>query len=185
MKLLKNTEMLKKKVVNAKKIFWGNLRKTNRDAPTKTRVEFLRKIPIFSKLSKNQLEEVANIVYERHYDENEFIFQMNQPGAALFMIQEGQVAVEIPTEEGVAQLAVLKHNAFIGEIALLDDSPRSASAKALEHTTALALSRDDLNTLLQTEPVIASQIYKSLATIIATRLKATNELLEKESEAAA
>ncbi len=170
----------------ALRIFWGQLRKNDRVDVDSDKIKFLKRIPFFEHLKKNQLEQVAQLVYERDYRENEFVFEVDQPGAALFIIQHGEVSVEIPQEQGDAtQLAVLGKHAFLGELALLDETPRSASARALVPTKVFALFRKDLAHLSETHPDITSQIYSTLALIIGNRLKATNELIEKRLKAVA
>lgn len=174
----------------ALRIFWGHIRKSNREAYEVDKIKFLKKIPFFENLKKHQLNEVASVVYEREYREGEFVFEVGQPGAALFIIQHGEVSVEIANErEGesaeVTQLAVLAKHAFLGELALLDESPRSASARALVPTKVIALFRKDLDQLALTHPDITTNIYKSLAIIIGNRLKATNDLIERKLKAVA
>lgn len=170
----------------ALRIFWGQLRRSDRENIDTDKLKFLKKIPFFENLKKNQLEQVAQMVYERDYRENEFVFEIDQPGAALFIIQQGEISVEIPQEDGeFAQLAVLGKHSFLGELALLDESPRSASARALVPTKVFALFRKDLAHLAETHPDITSQIYGALALIIGNRLKATNELIEKRLKVAA
>lgn len=164
----------------AQRILWGPLRSSERQAQDKDRLKFLKKIPFFEKLKKNQLEEVDRLIYEREYNENEFLFEAGHPGAALFIIQQGEVSVEIPQEsDQPTQLAVLGKQSFIGELALLDETPRSASARAIVPTRVFALFRKDLDQLAETNPDITSEIYRALAVIIGHRLKATNDLFEK------
>ena len=171
---------------SALRIFWGQLRKNDRDDVDADKLKFLKKIPFFENLKKHQLEQVAQIVYERNYRENEFIFESDQPGAALFIIQSGEISVEMPQEHAEAtQLAVLGKHSFLGELALLDESPRSASARTLVPTKVFALFRKDLAHLAETHPDITSHIYSALALIIGNRLKATNELIEKRLKAVA
>lgn len=171
---------------SAKRIFWGPLRRNDRNQVETDKVKFLKKIPFFADLNKHQLEQVSKVVYERRYEEGEYIFELNQPGAALFIIQSGEIAVEIAHASGdVTTLAVLGKTAFFGELALLDESPRSASARAQVTTHVLALFRKDLDNLTKTDPDISTGIYKSLATIIGNRLKATNDLIEKKLKVAA
>ena len=86
--------------------------------------------------------------------------------------------VEIYRETSTTRLAVLESGAFFGEMALLDDTPRSANARALEPTRALALYRNDLNGLRHRHPRTACQIYRSLASMIGDRLRSTNELVQ-------
>jgi len=171
----------------ALRIFWGQLRRPDREDVDADKIKFLKRIPFFENLKKTQLEHVSQMVYERDYRENEFLFEIGQPGAALFIIQSGEISVEIPSEssEGPTQLAVLGKHSFLGELALLDESPRSASARALVPTKVFALFRKDLNHLAEIHPDISSQIYSTLSLIIGNRLKATNELIEKRMKAAA
>lgn len=174
---------------SALRIFWGNIRRTDRDGHDADKIKFFKKIPFFENLKKHQLEEVAQIMYERDYRENEFIFELGQPGAALFIIQQGEISVEIHSENdhggGATQLAILSKHSFVGELALLDEAPRSASARATVPTKVLALFRKDLDQLAVTNPDITTNIYKSLASIIGNRLKATNDLIEKKIKAVA
>ncbi|OGJ87896.1 MAG: hypothetical protein A2268_00715 [Candidatus Raymondbacteria bacterium RifOxyA12_full_50_37] len=140
--------------------------------------DFLENIPVFKELSRRERKRVAAIIYDRTYEPGEFMFEKEQPGAAMFMIKKGQVKIVAPSKQGSEiELATISDGQFVGELALLDDSPRSASAKAAAPTQALAFFRTDLNKLLDTEPVIASKILRELAIIIGKRLKATNEQL--------
>ena len=184
--LKKKLQMTSEEQKSALRIFWGQLRRYDRDVLDSDKIRFLKKIPFFESLKRHQLEQVATLVYERQYNEGEFIFEINQPGAALFVIQTGEVSVEIPDNEGnYTQLAILPKQSFLGELALLDESPRSASARALVPTKMLVLFRKDLDTLATTHPDITSHIYKALAAIVGNRLKATNELIEKKLKAVA
>lgn len=170
----------------ALRIFWGQLRKEDRDLPDNDKIKFLKKFPFFQSLNKRQLNEISQLVYERQYQENENLFTVGQPGAALFFIQSGEISIEIHSEDGEAhQLAQLGKYAFVGELALLDESPRSATARAVTPAIVYAFFKTDLDKLLETDPYIAAHVYKSLATIVGARLKATNELIEKKSKAAA
>lgn len=170
----------------ALRILWGQLRKDDRGAGENDKIKFLKKFPFFQHLNKRQLSEVAHIIYERNYREDELLFDVGQPGAALFFIHTGEVSVEIRTDDGEHhQVALLGKHTFVGEIALLDESPRSARARAVVPSKVFAFFKSDLDKLLETDPQIAGQIYKALAIMVGARLKATNELLEKKQKAAA
>ena len=122
-------------------------------------------------------------MFERSYDTDESIFEEGQPGAALFLILNGKIAIEICRETSTTRLAVLESGAFFGEMALLDDTPRSANARALEPTRTLALYRNDLNDLVHRDAKTACQIYRSLAGTIGDRLRLTNELVQMKTPA--
>ena len=164
--------------VVADRLLWQTLERWRRSTPELDRIEFLKTVPFFDQLSNRQLKGVSDIMFERTYDADELVFEEGQPGAALFLVLDGKVAVEIFRETSTTRLAVLERGAFFGEMALLDETPRSATARALERTRTLALYRNDLNGLVQRDAKTACQIYRSLAATIADRLRLTNELVQ-------
>ncbi len=166
----------------AEKILWQTLKAWKKTSPEVSRMEFLRTVPFFGELTNWQLQKVSEIVFERNYDAHELVFEQGQPGAALFLIMEGQVSVEFYHEKFTANLATLDKGAFFGEMALLDEAARSASARALIPTKTLALYRNDLTRLIETHPETACHIYRALARIIGDRLRSTNELVQTDSQ---
>jgi CRP/FNR family transcriptional regulator, cyclic AMP receptor protein len=170
--------------IKREQIFWSMNFRKNR-SPEVSRNKFLRMIPFFEHLSEKQLKLLALQLHERQYEENEYLFEINHPGAALFIIMKGEVAIESSNNSAAAvTLATIKSGEFLGELALLDNSPRSASARAIRPTKAFALFREDLNRLARSEPEIACEIFKSLACIIGERLKATNRHVDDSKKAA-
>lgn len=167
----------------ADKLLWQTLGRWKRSTPELDRIQFLKTVPFFDRLSNRQLKGVSDIMFERTYDADEFIFEEGQPGAALFLILDGKVAIEICRETNTTRLAVLEAGAFFGEMALLDDTPRSANARALEQTRTLALYRNDLNELVHRDAKTACQIYRSLAGTMGDRLRLTNELVQMKTPA--
>src|SRR5881409_4391992 len=165
----------------ADKLLWETLGRWKRSSPELDRIQFLKTVPFFDRLSNRQLKTVSDIMFERNYDTDESIFEEGQPGAALFLILDGKIAIEICRETSTTRLAVLERGAFFGEMALLDDTPRSANARALGPTRTLALYRNDLNGLVQRDAKTACQIYRSLAGMIADRLRLTNELVQMKT----
>ena len=164
----------------ADKLLWETLGRWKRSSPELDRIQFLKTVSFFDRLSNRQLKTVSDIMFERNYDTDESIFEEGQPGAALFLILDGKIAIEIFRETST-RLAVLERGAFFGEMALLDDTPRSANARALEPTRTLALYRNDLNGLVYQHPRTACRIYRSLATMIGDRLRSTNELVQTKT----
>lgn len=169
----------------ADKLLWQTLNRWKRSSAELDRIQFLKTVPFFNELTNWQLKAVSDIMFERTYETNELIFEEGQPGAALFLMLNGRVSVEIYREKYTANLAVLEKGAFFGEVALLDETPRSACARALEPTKALALYRNDLNRLIDSDPATACQIYRALARIVGDRLRSTNELVQNENIGAA
>lgn len=162
----------------ADKLLWETLDRWKRSSPELDRIKFLKTVPFFNELSDRQLKTVSGILFERRYETDEFIFEEGQPGAALFLILDGKVAIEMHRENHVTTLAILERGAFFGEMALLDETPRSANARSLERTHTLALYRNDLSQLIQSDPQTACQIYRALARMVGDRLRSTNELMQ-------
>jgi CRP/FNR family transcriptional regulator, cyclic AMP receptor protein len=164
----------------ADKLLWETLERWKRSSPELDRIKFLKTVAFFDELSDRQLKTVSSILFERKYETDELIFEEGQPGAALFLILDGKVAVEMRRENHTMTLATLERGAFFGEMALLDGAPRSANVRSLEPTYTLALYRNDLSGLIQQDPRTACQIYRALAHIIGDRLRSTNQLMHTE-----
>ena len=165
----------------ASKILWDNFIKRIKSPEQIDKIEFLKSIELFSDLTSRQIDNISNIIHERKYQEGEYIFEYNQPGAALFIIKSGLVSIRIPSNEGkITEVIQLGDGTFLGEIALLDNSPRSASAKALKPTYVLSLFREDLTELIEEQPEEAAIIFRSLAMIVGHRLKSTTKMIQKE-----
>lgn len=143
---------------------------------------FLNQFEFFKSLSHRQLKEIEPLFFKRSYEVGEYLFEFNQPGAALFLIEAGEVSIEIPAAaDQFIQVAILKPGSFLGELALLDNTPRSANARALQPVSAFALFRNDINKLAESHPEIAVHIFKGLSQVIGERLKRTNELIHDQN----
>jgi len=150
----------------------------SRSQKKRNMISFLRNVPLFNSLSKRELLTLNSIAHLRTYQESEFVFRKGQPGAAMFIIKSGKVNIVDPDpDSGENVIATLDENSFFGELALLEDSPRSASAKAAVNSEVYAFFRTDLERLLSSSPQIGLQVYRALALLIGTRLKSTNEQL--------
>src|SRR5438876_974397 len=84
----------------ADKLLWETLGRWKRSSPELDRIQFLKTVPFFDRLSNRQLKTVSDIMFERNYDTDESIFEEGQPGAALFLILDGKIAIEICRETG-------------------------------------------------------------------------------------
>jgi CRP-like cAMP-binding protein len=138
----------------------------------------LKHVPIFSELNKKELNEVEEIIHRREYKKGEPIFRMGDPGLGMYIIINGLVnIVEENEQNAVKTLAVLKDGAFFGDLALLDEAPRSASAIADDSCDILGFFRPDFLDLLYRKPKLGIKILIALSRIIGERLRRTNEQL--------
>ncbi|HCV43312.1 MAG TPA: cyclic nucleotide-binding domain-containing protein [Bacteroidetes bacterium] len=156
-------------------IFKGKSTKTEEDRI----IDLLKGIPLFDGLTSRELSAVERILHRRTYRSEETIFRQGEPGVGMYIIIEGRVAVV--AEPGSRTLAQLQTGEFFGELALLDDSPRSASAIAQEECRMLGFFQPDLFGLIDRNPHLGVKIVMRLARVIGERLKKCNEQLESRS----
>lgn len=124
----------------------------------------LQIVPFFANLSKEQLGELSRSVVPRRFDSNQIIFHLGDPVGLLYVIKRGKVKINHTTREGQeVMLAILGPGDFFGELALIDDAPRSAMAVALEPTETWTLPREEFINFLQDNPDFALHVLKTLA----------------------
>ena len=132
--------------------------------------ELLRTVPIFGDLSEADLGKLAGLATRKHYPKDGVVFFENEAGDTLFMIAEGRVKVTILGDDGrEIILSVLGSGEFFGEMALLDNEPRSATAIAAEDTELLCIHRSDFQALATKRTITAGLIK-----ILTQRLRRAN-----------
>jgi len=157
---------------------WSNIFK--REKKPESLLEILRSNPIFVDLKEREISQLAQIIHARTFEEGEVIFQEGEPGAGMYVIVEGSVKVCTYTYESEEiELARLERGDFFGEIALLDESPRSATALAMERTRLIGLFKPDLFDLIDRNPAAGVKIILRLSQVLAARLRRTNEELRR------
>ena len=93
--------------------------------------ELLARVPIFEELDPEEIAWIAQATHTRTFAAGEHLFEIGEPGRSLYVLTAGTVQVLHPSRATNFQLARVGPGEFIGEMALLDDSPRSATAKAI------------------------------------------------------
>ncbi len=162
----------KKKGVHSS--FWANIfnspeKKTNLK-------KSLQSIPVFSSLSGKDLSTLLNIVHDRTYLSGEYIFYQGDPGIGLYVINEGEVAIQRSNDTGeIIPLATFYEGDFFGELALVDGEKRSASAVAKTDCKVSVIFKPDLDEYIEAYPRKGIKILEGISQIIATRLRKLNE----------
>ena len=133
--------------------------------------ELLRTVPIFADVGEADLEKLATLATRKRYPKDGVVFFENEAGDTLFMIAEGRVKVTILGDDGrEIILSVLGPGEFFGDMALLDNEPRSATTIAAEDSELLSLSRADFQGVLDHNPGIMSSLIK----VLTSRLRHAN-----------
>ena len=133
--------------------------------------ELLRTVPIFSELSEPDLDKLAGLAARKRYPKDGVVFFENEAGDTLFMVAEGRIKVTILGDDGrEIILSVLGQGEFFGEMALLDNEPRSATAIAVEESELLSLHRVDFQGVIGDNLAISVALIK----VLTARLRKAN-----------
>jgi len=137
--------------------------------------DFLSKIPIFERLTTNDLETLTTLWAPRTLKQSEILFRKGDQGSSMFIIEDGIIEIRVPDilKKTEVRVSVMHQGAFFGEISLLDGLPRTATAVAVEETRLLVMRRDDFIAFLLQRPSVAIAMLSE----IGGRLRATNELI--------
>jgi len=137
--------------------------------------ELLRTVPLFSELSADAIASLGRLASRRRYPRDTVVFFENEEGDCLFMILEGRIKVTILGDDGrEIILTMLGPGDLFGEMALLDNEPRSATAIAVEESELLLLQRSDFQAVVGENPGISSALIK----VLSARLRRANHQIQ-------
>ena len=137
--------------------------------------EFLKHIQLFKGLNDSQLEAICEKVSVENFPVNSMVFNENNIRQNLFLIYEGEVELFKRTPYGgEKRLSIFSKYDFIGEGALMDDSPHSTSARATINSVIVTLSRDNFKELMKEQNETALAILSSIGRVISRRMSASN-----------
>lgn len=129
------------------------------DEATQERIDRIRAVPMLSGLGEAAVRRVLDIASEHEVEAGHVLIRSDQPGAGLFIIEEGTAVVE--RRAGDIELG---RGEFIGELALLsEDAVHSVRVQARTPMRVLAIARDDFATLIESEPQLALSMLRVLA----------------------
>ena len=126
--------------------------------------DFLATVPLFSGLQRDEIQKFADLTRERSYPKGSVILFQDDPGDSLFVLRAGRVKVVLIGEDGrEVILGVLEPGAHFGELALIDDQPRSAHVIAMEDAQLLILRREDFRRRVEANASVAWALLTELS----------------------
>jgi len=126
--------------------------------------EALKLVPFFNNLNQEEVGNLSQRLVPRRFNAGQIIFHHGDPGGLLYIIGRGKVKITHSTPDGQeAMLAIFGAGDFFGELALLDDSPRSATVEALEPTETMTLHRDEFIRYIHNNPNFSLHVLQTLA----------------------
>ena len=141
-------------------------------------IEQLSKVEIFTGLTPDALELLARVSTEEVHASGDVVFRQGEPGDKLYLILEGRVRIS-RTVPGMGEeaLAILNAGDVFGEMALLDEAPRSADAWVHERCKLLAIPRPGFEDLLFMHKDLAYEVLWNVIRTLIRRLRETNDKL--------
>lgn len=145
-------------------------------------VPILSQADIFEELTNTQLELIGSICNERHYQADDVLFEENTPGDEMYIIASGEVQIQVDPSlidgtdtTGSMTIATLRRGQSFGEVALVDEGLRSASARCSQQDTHLiVIPRDKLMLLCDTYPQLGYRLMRNLAADLAMKIRHTD-----------
>lgn len=146
-------------------------------------ITILKQADIFYELTNTQLELVASICTEKRYQEGELVFEENTPGTELYIIADGEIEIQVNPAtvgkkdqgSGAFTIATLRRGQSFGEVTLVDEGLRSASARSSKPDThLLAIPRAKLMLLCDTYPQLGYKLMRNLAADLAMKIRHTD-----------
>ena len=115
-----------------------------------TKKEFLKKIPLFTDIDNKELNKIIQIIVEKNFKKNEYLFFENDIGNELFIITVGTIKIfKSDKKTGkIKTLTYLKEGDFLGEMAMLDKEIRSASAQVIEDANVYLLTGKNFRNIM-------------------------------------
>ncbi len=130
------------------------------DANTLSILPILKKIPLLEELNDDDHREIIKQITLQYFPANQLVFHENEPGDAVYIIKRGVVRIfhEAPSTDEELEVANLSDNDFFGEMAILSEKPRNATAKTMEDCEVFVLKKEDFIKLVASNPNMASRI---------------------------
>jgi CRP/FNR family transcriptional regulator, cyclic AMP receptor protein len=126
---------------------------------TDEKLELLKRVPLFAGLGRKEIEEIGRLAEEIDVPAGRVLMREGQTGQEFFVIVEGNVLIE----RGGRELRTLGAGDFLGEIALVDDGPRTATATVETNAALLVLAHREFHSLMDQFPSVRTAVLQALA----------------------
>jgi CRP/FNR family transcriptional regulator len=147
-------------------------------ASSEDTVALLERVPVFSALSPEELEQVAEVAVPRRFEAGEVVFKEGDEGSTCYIVRSGRArAVREHPDGRSITLAHFAPGDIFGEMAMFDGERRSATVETTEGTEAIAILSADMHRLLRAHPDISVKLIAALG----QRLRDTTERLARQS----
>lgn len=144
---------------------------------------FLSKIPFFQELEPSRLKLLAFTSETINFQNGEILFKAGEPGDCAYVIMEGEVEI-LSTVDNDTRVSLLQINQIFGELALLNDEPRSATLRAKGELKVMKISESLFMELIRESPALALNVLRQLGQKLTESHRQVEELRGKLDAAA-
>ena len=141
-------------------------------------VELIRQFPIFSKILPAMQKLLCFSAERLAYDPGQVMFNAGDAADAAYIVIDGTVEISVPTPSGPIVINTMSKNEILGEIAIVGEVPRTATAKAVSKLETLKISKELFIKIIRENPDAAIELIKILAARLAST---TNQLTRTRS----
>lgn len=138
-------------------------------------VDFFRRVTLFRSLDDGDLNEMLRAIRPMEVAAGELIFRQDEAGDAAYVIQTGRVEILVGRDAREVKVAELSAGDVLGELALLDGSPRSATARAVTDVSLFRIDQGEFDFLRRNMRPAAYKIIRSISHTLCDRLRETND----------
>jgi CRP-like cAMP-binding protein len=140
-------------------------------------IGILKKTQFFNDLDEEELDAVSKCIVEKSFRAGEVIIAEGIPGENFYLVKKGKVSVEKKSGDRSMPLARLADGECFGELSLIDNSPTSATVRAVEDSDLMLIGRLDLNVLLNWNTILAAKMWRAFTEMLSLRIRDSNERL--------
>ncbi len=140
-------------------------------------VEYLTRNPLFAKHTAQECALIAGYLDAKFLPKDKVLFQQGDVGDAMYLVKTGALEIYKNDVFGPLRIAEIRPGGLVGEMALVENKPRSANIRASEDSKLLALSRGAYMDLKKLHPQVATKFQDELLLLLSGRLRQTTEKL--------
>lgn len=140
----------------------------------------LTNIPLFTGMDATELANIGPLFFEKTYTKNSTLFVEGMTGEILYIVKKGSVQITKKGTDGrEVVLATLKEGEFLGEMSLIDNRPRTATARVGEESVMLVMTKKSFNSMIEKYPGAALKVVLTFLRIANERLRKANESIKQ------
>jgi len=149
------------------------------DHVSRDMIDFFINMPIFDRINEEEIKVIARHMNTVELGPNQVLFQESEKGNYVFFIKEGELDVIKKSETSGADviIAILGKGRSVGEMSIIDDSPRSATIRARSHALLYILSKSAFDLILNRNPKIGIKLLKGISCLLSSSLRDTSKKL--------